>query len=73
MEKSLENRIKTAKETIEEFDINHRRLAEFAERSYVTVSRVLNGKGDYVTETNVSAIEAGIEKILNKYRAKLCK
>lgn len=74
MDTSLAKRIDSIKEKLEYFDISSRKLAKSANRSHVTISYLLNGSDDrYITETNVQAIEEGIEKILDKYREKLCK
>lgn len=73
MDKSLENRIRKIKELIEQFDINQRKLAVLAGRNHTTISRVLNSNDErYVTETNVQAIEQGVQQILDTYRAALC-
>ncbi len=73
MDISLDKRIESLKGKMTEFGIDHKRLATYAERNYVTISRVLNGKDErYATESNISALEGGLEKILNEYRQKLC-
>ncbi len=74
METGLINRIVRIRTTIDEFNLDQQKIADYSERNRVTVSRVLGGKDErYVTETNVGAIEKGVEKLLNEYRRKLCK
>jgi hypothetical protein len=74
METGLLTRLVKIRETIEEFNLDQQKIADYSERNRVTVSRVLGGKDErYVTETNVEAIEKGIEKLLDEYRKKLCK
>lgn len=56
--------------------MDQQRIADNTEpaRTRVTVARVLSGQDErYLTESNVAAIEKGIEKILAEYRKKLCK
>jgi DNA transposition AAA+ family ATPase len=74
MDAALAKRIERIKQVTEEFDLNQSRIAEYAERSRTTVTKLFGGLDErYLTESNVAAIEKGIEKILEEYRKKLCK
>ncbi len=76
METGLKGRLAEIRRLKEEFGIDIQRITNFSEpqRNRTTVAKVLSGQDErYVTESNIAAIEKGIEKILNEYRKKLCK
>jgi hypothetical protein len=76
MDVALQKRLDEIRRLKEEFGLDQQRIAENTEppRNRVTVARVLSGQDErYMTESNVAAIEKGIEKILDEYRKKLCK
>jgi len=71
----MDQRIQTIRQQTEQFGITRPRLAEASGLSLTTVKKTLSPVGAdkrYLTESNVSAIETGIEKILEEYRQKLC-
>ncbi len=73
MDANLQRRIDRIKQLAEEFNLNQTKIGEYAERSRTTVTKVFGGQDErYLTESNVSAIEQGIERILGEYRRKLC-
>jgi predicted transcriptional regulator len=76
MDASLQRRIDEIRRLKDEFGLDQQRIADNTEptRTRVTIARVLSGQDErYLTESNVAAIEKGIEKILAEYRKKLCK
>ncbi len=76
METDLRRRLEEVRRLKEEFGIDIQKITDFSEpqRNRTTVAKVLSGQDErYVTESNVAAIEKGIEKILEEYRKKLCK
>ncbi len=76
MEIELQKRLEKIRQLKEEFNLDQKTIAEHCEpsRTRVTVGLVLSGSdGRYLTEGNISAVEKGIERILNEYRNKLCK
>jgi hypothetical protein len=73
MDAHLQRRIDGIKQLAEEFNLNQTKIGEYAERSRTTVTKVFGGLDErYLTESNVAAIEQGIERILGEYRKKLC-
>ncbi len=76
METDLRRRLEEVRRLKEEFGIDIQKITDFSEpqRNRTTVAKVLSGQDErYVTESNVAAIEKGIEKILDEYRKKLCR
>lgn len=76
MDNELQKRLEKIRQLKEEFRLDQQTIANYCDppRSRVTVALVLSGNDDrYLTETNVAAIERGIEKILDEYRRKLCR
>lgn len=76
METDLRPRLEEVRRLKEEFGIDIQKITDFSEpqRNRTTVAKVLSGQDErYLTESNVAAIEKGIEKILEEYRKKLCK
>ncbi len=73
MDISLNTRIEEAKKVISRFNLDQQKIADYAGRNRVTISRVLNANDErYVTDSNISAIESAINKILDEYRKELC-
>ncbi len=75
MDSSLQKRLEKIRQLKEEFGLDQQRIAENTEpsRNRTTVARVLAGTDErYLTESNIDAVERGIEKILDEYRKKLC-
>jgi hypothetical protein len=76
MDVGLKVRLEKIRQLKGEFGLDQQRIADFCDppRNRTTVAKVLGGTDErYVTETNVEAIEKGIEKLLDEYRKKLCK
>ncbi|MDJ1481868.1 hypothetical protein QNI16_15310 [Cytophagaceae bacterium YF14B1] len=73
MDSTLEKRIEKLRKLKDEFNLDQKTIAKYADRGRTTVALVMAGTDDrYLTEGNVDAIEKGIEKILDEYRQKLC-
>lgn len=73
MNADLQRRIDRIKQLAEEFNLNQTKIGEYAARSRTTVTKVFGGQDERsLTESNVAAIEQGIERILGEYRRKLC-
>jgi hypothetical protein len=76
MDASLQKRIEAIRQLKEDFNLDQQTIANNCDpkRSRVTVATVLSGSDErYLTDSNVAAIEKGIEKILEEYRKKLCR
>ncbi len=76
MDVQLQKRLEKIRQLKEDFKLDQQTIADNCEpvRNRVTVALVLKGSDErYLTESNIAAIEKGIEKILNEYRRKLCK
>ncbi|MDJ1496567.1 hypothetical protein QNI19_26780 [Cytophagaceae bacterium DM2B3-1] len=73
MDSALQKRVEKIRELKDKFRIDQNTLATYSGKSRTTVSIVLVQSDErYLTESNISAIEAGIEKILDEYRKELC-
>jgi hypothetical protein len=76
MDIDLKNRLEKIRQMKKEFNLDQQTIANNCEpsRSRVTVASVLSGTDErYLTESNIAAVERGIEKLLDDYRKKLCK
>ncbi len=76
MDIALKTRLEKIKQIKEEFGLDQQRIADYSEpaRNRTTVAKVLGGTDErYLTESNIAAIETGIQKILDEYRKVLCK
>jgi hypothetical protein len=75
VDSDLQKRLTKIRQLKQEFRLDQQTIANCCDplRSRATVALVLNGNDErYLTESNVSAIEKGIGKILDEYRRKLC-
>jgi len=73
MDTTLIKRVERLRTVKEDFNLDQQKIADYSGRSRTTVGYVFSAKDErYVTESNIAAIEAGIEKILAEYRQKLC-
>jgi hypothetical protein len=76
MDTGILKRLDEIRRLKDEFGIDIQKITDASEpqRNRTTVAKVLSGQDErYLTESNVAAIEKGIEKILDEYRKKLCK
>lgn len=76
MDTGILKRLDEIRRLKDEFGIDIQKITDASEpqRNRTTVAKVLSGQDErYLTESNVAAIERGIEKILDEYRKKLCK
>ena len=76
MDTGILKRLDEIRRLKDEFGIDIQKITDASEpqRNRTTVAKVLSGQDErYLTESNVAAIEKGIEKILEEYRKKLCK
>jgi hypothetical protein len=76
MDTGILKRLEEIRRLKDEFGIDIQKITDASEpkRNRTTVAKVLSGQDErYLTESNVAAIERGIEKILEEYRKKLCK
>jgi hypothetical protein len=76
MELEKKARLEKIRSLKEEFGLDQKRIADNCEppRDRVTVAKLLSGTDErYLTETNIAAVEKGIEKLLDEYRKKLCR
>ncbi len=71
----MDNRVAIIREKMEGFGVTQARLATTSGLALITVKKTLSPKGNntrYLNDTTLSTIEAGLEKILQEYRDKLC-
>jgi len=72
MDLLLQQRLEKVKELKASFDITFQRISDASGLHRDAVQHAMAGRKYYVTEGNISAIEAGIENILKEYRQRLC-
>ncbi len=75
METDLRTRLAAVRELKEAFGIDIQKITNFSEppRNRTTVAKVLSGADErYLTETNLAAIEKGVQRVLDAYRRRLC-
>ncbi|MDJ1483125.1 hypothetical protein QNI16_21685 [Cytophagaceae bacterium YF14B1] len=71
----LKQRIEKIRAQQEEFRLTNKVISEYSGISLTTVMKTLSkteADKRYLTEGNVLAIEKGMGKVLDEYRAKLC-
>jgi hypothetical protein len=76
MDLGLKQRLDKIRQLKDEFGLDQQRIADFCEppRNRTTVAKVLGGTDErYFTESNLEAIEKGIDRLLDEYRKKLCR